>query len=408
MPVTFREHVLPNGLRIAAEIDPEAHSTAMGFFVRTGARDEQPEHMGVSHFLEHMMFKGTEQRTAADVDREFDDIGARHNAWTSAEMTAFHASCLPQFLDRAEDILSDILRPSLREDDFEDEKPVILEEIAMYDDQPFWGLYEKTLEHYYGSHRLAHRVLGTRETVSNLQRDTMNDYFAHQYSADNTIVSMAGNLDFEAMVQRIESHCGHWERTGAIRSYDPLEPGQAEFRDESDQVHQHYTCLAAPAPALQDDRRYAAGMLAHLVGHYEGSRLYWALVDPGLAEEAQCHFDPRDRAGEFLIWCSCAPQDAEACHQIVLDELENAVDHLQEDDLLRIRSLAATNLTRAGELAADRMQRLGRILTSTGEYRPLEEELQRIQSVTLDDLRETAEAFPFTPRITGHLAPTGD
>ena len=149
-------------------------------------------------------------------------------------------------------------------------------------------------------------------------------------------------------------------------------------------------------------------MLAHLVGHYEGSRLYWALVDPGLAEEAQCHFDPRDRAGEFLIWCSCAPRDAEQCHRIVLDELANAVDQLQEDDLLRIRSLAATNLTRAGELAADRMQRLGRILTSTGEYRPLEEELQRIQSVTLDDLRETAEAFPFTPCITGHLTPTGD
>ncbi|MDG1899271.1 MAG: pitrilysin family protein [Phycisphaerales bacterium] len=408
MPVKHCEHVLPNGLRIAAEIDLEAHSAAMGFFVRTGARDESPEQMGVSHFLEHMMFKGTERRTAADVDREFDDLGARHNAWTSAEMTAFHVTCLPHVLVDAEDILSDILRPSLREDDFEDEKPVILEEIAMYADQPFWGLYEKTLERFYGDHRLSHRVLGTNETVTALTRDGMNEYFQTRYSADNTIVSLAGNIDFDAMVERIEGHCGHWKRTGAERTYDQLVPRESDFHDETDRIHQHYICMAAPAPSLQDDRRYAAGMLAHILGNYEGSRLYWALVETGIAEEAQCHFDPRDNTGEYLTWCSCAPGDAERCHETVLGEMQRILDDLTEEDLLRVRSLAATGLTLAGELASDRMQRLGRLLTSTGTYRPLEDELDAIQSVTIDDLRATAEAFPLKPIVTGHLAPAGE
>ena len=406
MPVTYCEHVLSNGLRIVAEVDSEAHSAAMGFFVRTGARDEEPARMGVSHFLEHMMFKGTERRTGADVDREFDDLGARHNAWTSAEMTAFHVTCLPQYLPDAEDILSDILRPSLREDDFNDEKPVILEEIAMYDDQPFWGLYEKSLEEFYGDHRLSHRVLGTKETVGALTRDAMNEYFQQRYSADNTVVSLAGNIDFATMVQRIEDHCGHWARTGAERTYDPLEPRQSEFRDETDRINQHYICLAAPAPPLQDDRRYAAGMLAHILGNHDGSRLYWALVETGLAEEAQCHYDPRDNAGEYLIWCSCAPGDAQQCHDTVLAEIDRVLEDLVEEDLLRVRSLAATGLTLAGELAGDRMQRLGRLLTSTGTYRPLEEELDCIQAVTLDDLLTTAEAWPLAPVVTGHLAPS--
>ena len=143
--VEFRQEVLPNGLTIQAEVVPGALTAAAGFFFRTGARDEDPAVMGVSHFLEHMMFKGTETRTAEDVNREFDDLGANHNAFTSAEQTAYYAHVPFDALDPALEILADILRPSLRTADFDEEKQVILEEIAMYDDQPFWVLYEKGL-----------------------------------------------------------------------------------------------------------------------------------------------------------------------------------------------------------------------------------------------------------------------
>jgi len=196
MPITFEHATLDNGLTIIAEVDPDAHTSAAGFFVKTGARDEASEVMGVSHFLEHMMFKGTLKRSADDVNREFDEIGASFNAYTSHEMTVFYASVLPERLDTAVDILSDIMRPALREEDFSTEKNVILEEIAMYKDSPFWVLYEQVMQEHYEPHPLAHRVLGTGDTVTNLQRDQMKTYFDHRYSADNTAVALAGNLDF--------------------------------------------------------------------------------------------------------------------------------------------------------------------------------------------------------------------
>src|SRR5712691_1304471 len=138
----FHHHTLPNGLTIVAESAPSARSTALGFFVRTGSRDETPEVSGVSHFLEHMIFKGTPRRSALDVNRDFDRIGAHYNAFTSEENTVFYAAILPEYLPPAVDILADILRPSLRGDDFEMEKKVIIEEIGMYDDQPTWCAYD--------------------------------------------------------------------------------------------------------------------------------------------------------------------------------------------------------------------------------------------------------------------------
>ena len=130
MALEFKQAELDNGLSIIAEVDPSAHTAAMGFFVKTGARDETAGLMGVSHYLEHMMFKGTQTRSAADVDLDFDNIGAHHNAFTTSEMTAFYAHCLPEHLPRAEEVLSDILRPALREQDFEDEKKVILQSLS--------------------------------------------------------------------------------------------------------------------------------------------------------------------------------------------------------------------------------------------------------------------------------------
>src|SRR6478609_11819154 len=150
----FHQHTLPNGLQIIAETSPSARSMALGFFVRTGSRDETPEVSGVTHFLEHMVFKGTPRRTALDVNRDFDKIGAHYNAYTSEENTVFHAAVLPEYLPQAVDILADILRPSLRGDDFDMEKKVIIEEIGMYEDQPGWCLYDHAKKAFFDNHPL--------------------------------------------------------------------------------------------------------------------------------------------------------------------------------------------------------------------------------------------------------------
>lgn len=405
MATTFTQAQRPNGLDVIAEVDPDAHSAAIGFFVKTGARDERPALMGVSHFLEHMIFKGTETRTAADVDRDFDQIGATHNAFTTSEMTAFWAHTLPEHLPRASEILQDILRPALRPQDFIDEKKVIIEEIAMYEDHPFWVLYERAMEVFYRDHPLSHRVLGTRQTISTMRRNQMAAYFDERYAADNTVVAMAGRLDFHAMLESFGAGCDTWTASGAGRAVRESAPAPEEFLMRRPALHRQYTLLLAPAPAIDDERRYAAGMLAQILGESEGSRLYWALVETGIAEEAQAEYHGRDGAGEFLVSLCCAPEDAEQAERLARHEIENLVASLTEDDLARARSKIATDVTLQGELPAGRMQRLGRLWTYLGAYRSLEEELARIDAVTLDDLRAVCEAFPIQPVVTARLAP---
>ncbi|QOJ17912.1 MAG: insulinase family protein [Phycisphaeraceae bacterium] len=407
MPLSFRHAVLPNGLTIIAEVDPAAHTAAAGFYVKTGARDEDASLMGVSHFLEHMMFKGTARRTADEVNQHFDNIGANYNAFTSHEMTAFWAHVLPEHLDEAEDILADILRPALRQSDFDLEKNVILEEIAMYADQPFWVLYEQAMERYYPDHPLRHRVLGTPETISALPRDAMQRYFDDRYSPDNMVVALAGRLDFDARVASLERRCGSWRRTGARREYRPIRFGEGALDRTSDKVNRHYLLMIAPAPSLRDDDRYAAMMLAQVLGDSEGSRLYWALIETGLAEEAQAQYDGRDDTGELYVFATCSPEDAVEVERVVLKEVDGLVASLTEDDLQRVRSKIATGVTVAGERPAGRMKRLGHMWTTQGQYRSLEDELARINMVTLDDLRRVASKHPLTPRLTARLSPAG-
>ena len=197
----FHSYKLPNGLQLIGETTPSTRSVALGFFVRTGSRDETPEVSGVSHFLEHMLFKGTPRRTALDVNLDFDRIGASYNAYTSEENTVYYAAVLPEYLPKAVDILADILRPSLRGDDFDTEKKVILEEIKMYEDQPGSVASENARRIYYASHPLGHSVLGTSASVTALTRDQMHGYFSRRYSPTNIIVSAAGNYDWNELVR---------------------------------------------------------------------------------------------------------------------------------------------------------------------------------------------------------------
>ena len=169
----FLEHKLPNGLTVVAECNADAYSTAVGFFVETGARDETAAQAGVSHFLEHMVFKGTPTRSGEDVNRAFDEMGAHYNAFTSEENTVYYAAMLPEHQTAAVELLADILRPSLREEDFNTEKKVILEEIKMYEDQPPFGADEKCRAAHFGPHPLGRSVLGTLDTVGALTVDAI-------------------------------------------------------------------------------------------------------------------------------------------------------------------------------------------------------------------------------------------
>src|SRR5437588_7819653 len=206
----FRHQTLPNHLQIIGETSPSARSVALGFFVRTGSRDETRDVSGVTHFLEHMVFKGTPRRTALDVNLDFDRIGANYNAFTSEENTVFYAAILPEYLPQAVDILADILRPSLRNEDFDMEKKVIIEEIGMYDDQPMMAAYDRPKRIYFDKHPLGNTILGTKESVSALTRDQMQAYFERRYVAPNITVVAAGHFEWKELTTLVAKRCGRW------------------------------------------------------------------------------------------------------------------------------------------------------------------------------------------------------
>ena len=213
----FRQHTLDNGLEIVAETSPDAYSAAYAFFVRTGAR-RNAGISGVSHFLEHMVFKGSANRSAAEVNRDLDDLSASSNAYTSEEQTVYFATTLPDDQEPIVELLADMMRPALRQEDFDTEKNVILEEIAKYDDQPPYGAHEKCMAAFFGDHPLGKSILGTPASVGGLARNQMLAYFEQRYSPRNMVLAAAGNVDFDSLILQAQNYCGRWAMFDAPRA----------------------------------------------------------------------------------------------------------------------------------------------------------------------------------------------
>ncbi len=403
--IEFHSTTLSNGLTILAECDPDVHTSAIGFFVKAGTRDETLPEMGVSHFLEHMMFKGTAKRTADEVNQEFDDIGANYNAFTSHEKTVYYAHVLPEYLPRAIDLLGDMLRPALREKDFTMEKKVILEEISMYDDRPQWRLQDTLLEKYFGDHPLGYRVLGTVDSINALTATQMQSYFEHRYCPDNIVVTAAGQIDFDQLVADIEKVAGHWKPTGATRDLTPpaICSGETALTDAT--LNRHYLTFICPGPSASDETRYAATVLADVLGDTDGSALYWALIDPGLADEADISHIGQDGVGCFMAYASCDPKRAEQVKTVLFNVLSQAASTITASQVQRTKNKLATSATLHGESPSGRMRALGGQWLALNQYIPLAQEVERLMAVDLDEIQELLAGHPFSNSHLMRLGP---
>src|SRR4051812_3505709 len=407
MPLTFHYKQLSNGLDIVAERSPEAHSVALGLFVKTGSRDEETNINGVSHFLEHMMFKGSEKYTWEDVNRIFDEIGARYNAFTSQEMTAYYANVLPEFTERAIEHLSHLLRPAIRTSDFDTEKKVILEEIAMYLDDPGHRLYERLMELHFANHPLSLSVLGTADSITKLQRDQMERYFTSRYGPGNMVLSVTGQLDFDEIVRLAEKYMGAWPHVEAPRTQPlPLyQPHKTQMADAK--LNRCYTMGMTPGPSAQDERRFAARVLSDVIGDSEGSRFYWALVDNAIAEDADFGFYPHDGCGSFYIALTTEPERSQKALDIALVELEKVKHDLKDDEVQRAKNKIASGIVLSGEVPLGRMRAIGGQWMYNKEYRSLEQDMATLNAVTPESLRQLMRDFPFDPMTIVSLGPGG-
>ena len=387
----FKHTQLDNSLTIAVEANPAAASMAAGFFVRTGSRDETPEVSGVSHFLEHMMFKGTARRSAADVNREFDELGANYNASTSYENTVYYGAVLNEFQDGVLDILCDVLRPALRPEDFELEKNVILEEIAMYEDIPSFRLYDKLMAEHFADHPLGNSILGTRESIGALTSEQMGTYFDRQYSPGNITVVGVGNLDFDRFVDKVSQMCSGWREFDVSRDKPPVSVAGTSGVVVDEKVTLEHIGLMLSAPSAQDDDRYAGGILATILGDSTGSRLYYALVDPAIADEASMSHDPLDEAGAFLTFITSSPARAAEALEIARNVFAKFLQEGPTDaELEAARNKIASSETLRGELPMGRLSALGRDWSYRRKYIPLSDHIQRYLSVTAEEVRQVA------------------
>ena len=405
----FRDATLANGLEVIAECDDDAYSTAVGFFVKTGARDECDENSGVSHFLEHMVFKGTPRRTADDVNREFDELGADYNAFTSEESTVYHAAVLPEFQGRAVELLGDIMRPSLRVEDFTTEKQVILEEIRMYDDQPPFGADDKCRAAFFSGHPLGRSVLGTVETVSALSAEAMRAYFDERYSPRNITLVGAGRIDFDALVETATQVCGAWSPFEARRLLPPVRPAEVFKVLHKETATQEYLIEMAAAPSASDPDRYAAKVLTVILGDDSGSRLYWKLVDPGLAEQASLHYSGYHGAGAFITWLACDPEQSAENLQAVLDVYRDAqTNGISDAELVQAKSKIKSRIVLSSERPRGRLFVVGSHWSYRREYRSVRDDLAAIDAVTVDQIAELLATYPLTRNTSFLVGPLAD
>ncbi len=405
----FHQTVLDNGLQVIAEINDQARSVASGFFVKAGSRDESPDLAGVSHFLEHMIFKGTPNRDALAVNRDFDRVGAKHNAQTSEEDTFYHVTCLPEYLPRSFEVLADILRPSLRSEDFETEKKVIIEEIRMYLDNPMSVAYDAAKAAHFGGHPLGQSIIGTVDSITALSIDQMRAYFASKYSPANIVLAFAGKTDWDHVVALARDHCSGWEGPPASRLAEPPKGTgafEALLRAED---NQQTVIGVADAPPLEDDDRYAAQLLATILGDHTGSRLYWALVDPGHADGAELSYQDYNRAGTYYTFLSCEPDQA----GVNLDRVtalyrEVMAGGITDDELTQAKNKVLARSVLRSERPMGRLSSLGFHWTYRREYLPVAAELDLFQKVALADIRRVLDRWPLLPMTVVTVGPTTD
>ena len=390
----FKSEKLENGLAIIGEINKSAKSTAVGFFVRTGSRDETEQINGVSHFLEHMLFKGTDKLSALQVNEAFDRTGAQFNAFTSEENTVYYAAVLPEYLAEVTELWTQLMRPALRDEDFNLEKNVIKEEIAMYKDLPSFEAMEQCRTLHFDGHPCGNSVLGSEESIDNLTAEQMRGYFARRYAPNNIVLACAGNFDWDQIRSLAANSCGVWQKQTVERQLSHSGGSRKIERLEKANLAREHICLMSAGVSAQDPRRFAASLLGMIVGDDVGSRFFWELVDKALAEAASMQFGGMDGTGAFCSYIRCGSDNVTK----VLDLVRGIFDDLTrsgvtEDELTKAKNKILSALVIKNELPMGRLVDLGFNWTYLQKYQTIEDDVNAIKAVTVDDVHLLIEQF---------------
>lgn len=403
----FVEHTLPNGLRIVIEPMPHVRSAAGGFLVRTGARDETPDLAGVSHFLEHMCFKGTAKRTWREITIDFDNLGSTYNAYTSKERTVFFGWVRVEDLEAQLEILADMMQSVIPPEEFEMEKKVILEEIAMSDDQIDHRIYDLIHEKAYGTHPLSWPVLGTQQTIGKLTRDQLYDYFRSRYHPANMVLVVAGAIEPQAVIGMAERICGAWAPLSPRpdRISPPALPGRTAVC-KTDRFQQQALVLAYPAPSAAHEDREAADVLGSILGGHN-SRFYWNIIQAGIASQVAAGRMDYCDAGMMMAWGLSEPSKAEQLLTAMRGEIRKITEGgVTEDEVQRIKNRTRTGLATEAESPYYRLMQMMQEVDVLDRPRDVAERLAAVDAVSVKTIRAYLEKWPLTePGCLASLGP---
>jgi predicted Zn-dependent peptidase len=379
----------------------EALSVSCGFWFDVGARDEPDDLAGTSHFLEHLLFKGTPTRSAKDIAEAFDRVGGDVNAFTGKEYTCYYSRVLDDDLPMALDVLSDMLLNSVIDpDEFESERKVILEEIAMHEDAPDELVHDLFYRAMWGGHPLGRPVLGWNKTVGEVARDAVAEYWHRRYSPTNLVVAAAGNVHHDALVGRIDALFTQGGGIKTRRGGSSPRPsnGVSVHKRPTEQAH---IVIGTEGLSRGHQDRHALTVLDTVLGGGMSSRLFQEVREKrGLAYSVYSYRSLYADTGTFAVYAGTTPQNAETVIDIVLNELDSIVaEGISEEEFNRAKGHIKGSLVLSSEDPGSRMNRLGRQQITTGEILSIEELIARFDRLELGDVRRVAESVLGTPRF---------
>ncbi len=402
----MNKYTLQNGLRVVVENIPTCRSVSFGIWVRTGSRDETPEDNGISHFIEHMLFKGTGSRSAKDIADLFDGIGGNVNAFTSKEYTCYFAKVLDEHLPIAVEALADMFFESRFDpEELSKEKNVILEEIAMYDDTPDDRVHDEASRAAFGDHSLAYSILGLKERLIAMGPDDLRQYMDGHYRIDNTVVAIAGNVEDASVLALLEKHFSKFERQG--ESSPLLAPSfRGDYLFHKKKTEQNHLCLSFPGCSITDPQLYAMVLLNNAVGGGMSSRLFQEIREKrGLAYSVYSYHTSYADTGIFTVYAGTAPKQTKEVLDLTLEQMnELGQSGLTDAELHRGKEQLKGSLILSLESTSSRMNRIGKNELMLGRHYTLDEMLQRIDAVSMADIREVTNrilSVPFAVAMVG-------
>ena len=402
-PREIQKEVLPNGLVLITEAMPYVRSASVGIWIRSGSRHEPPDFNGISHFIEHMVFKGTERRSAEEIARSVDSVGGMLDAFTAKEMVCFNAKVLDEHLPIAFDVLSDmILRPRFAEEDIAKEKQVVLEELKMDQDNPDYLVHEIFTQSFWRGHPLGQPILGTRETVKRFSRDATLSCFRECFVPNNMVITAAGHLGHGRLMELVAREFADLPAGPGTAPHTPPRPHARITTRTKRELEQVHICLGVPSYPVAHERRFAAALLNNILGGGMSSRLFQNIREKqGLAYAVFSEISPYSDAGVLSIYAGTALETAGQVIGSMTEEFRNLKQQpVSEEELRRAKDHLKGSLMLSLESTSARMSNLARQEMYFGRFFTMDELLASIEAVTRDAVQQIAQEM-FVPEKIG-------